>query len=294
MDNVKGWNDLEELELIHKPVETDNNLLICDGNNIGFRYIMRSNYDSFEDEYIRTVSSLGKSYKASKIVVTFDYGKSHYRKALFDEYKARRELPTDPEELKRFEDFFKCLNRVAESLPFPTLKFYGVEADDLITYLTEKHSSKYNHTWIISSDKDILQLLDHNISIFNLFSRKEINPTTLETDTRLTPELYLLSKIIRGDNKGKSSDNIPGIDGIGDIRGADIALKYKTLENLISSLPIKGSKSQYIKNLNAGTEILLRNEKLINLKKYNYEAITAGADGAQILQKLEDRLNATV
>ena len=91
----------------------------------------------------------------------------------------------------------------------------------------------------------------------------------------------MLSRIIEGDK----SDNILGIEGIGPKRAQALAREYKTLDNLLEALPIKG-KSQYIQNLNAGKAQLIRNEKLINLKKYCVEAICAGKEGEDPIERL--------
>jgi 5'-3' exonuclease len=93
----------------------------------------------------------------------------------------------------------------------------------------------------------------------------------------------MLSRIIEGD-KG---DNIIGIEGIGPKRAQALAKEYKTLDNLIKALPIK-SKSQYITNLNAGTERLIRNETLINLKRYHQTAINAGKEGDDPMEILSE------
>ena len=114
-----------------------------------------------------------------------------------------------------------------------------------------------------------------------MFSRREITKQTLEEDFEMTPDEYLLSRIIEGDK----SDNILGIEGIGPKRAQGLAKEYKTLNKLIDNLPIKG-KSKYITNLNAGKDILLRNEKLINLKGYNKDAVLSGKEGKDIFDKL--------
>lgn len=276
--NTKSWDDLAELD--KERAELNNNLLLIDGNNIGYRYLKRSNYNDYYDEYIRTVDSLSKSYNARTTIVCFDFGKSYFRIDMFPEYKAGRKKPETEEEQKHYDDFFEVLNNLPERLGDRSWKFRGVEADDLITYAVKHMKQEYDHTWIVSSDKDMLQLLDTNVSIFNMFSRKEIDITTL-ADLGITSEEYLLSRIIEGDK----SDNIIGIEGIGPKRAQDLAKKYKTLKEVIMALPIK-SKSKYIQNLNAGKDTLLRNEVLMSLEKYNNQALEAG-ENKDILETLQ-------
>jgi len=282
MTDLQSWNDLAELD----EYVPENNLLLIDGNNLAYRFLNRQNHDNYGEEYIRTVKSLGKSYKAKRIIVCFDFGKSYYRIELHDKYKGTRKKPTEPEEIEKFERFFGCLNDLIDNdFPLEYYKMRGVEADDLITFFTMKEQKKYEHIWIVSSDKDLYQLLDEDISIFNLYSRREITIDTLLEDRGITPDEFLLAKIIAGD----SSDNIIGIEGIGDKRSADLARTHINLTKLMLALPIKKS-SKYIKNLNAGKKQLALNEKLINLKKYNKEAVKAGKNGNEDWKILNDNI----
>lgn len=278
---TKSWSDLEDVK--QADYSDFNNLLVIDGNNVSYRYIQRANYDSYEDDFKRTVASLAKSYKAKRTIVCFDFGKSYYRMNLLGDYKGTRKKAETEEEIEHAEKFFAVLNRLPEELDEEVLKFRGIEADDTIAYITQNLSERYDHTWIVSSDKDIIQLVDDKISIFNIFSRKEITKQYLQDELALTPSEFMLSRIIEGD-KG---DNIIGIEGIGPKRAQALAKEYKTLDKLIAALPIK-SKSQYITNLNAGRERLIRNETLINLKRYHQTAINAGKEGDDPMEILSE------
>ena len=145
-----------------------------------------------------------------------------------------------------------------------------------------EQTDKYDHIWIVSSDRDLYQLVSEKTSIFNIFGRREITNSTMNEDMNISPELYLLSRYIEGDK----SDNILGIEGIGPKRAQALAKEYKTLPNLLEALPIKG-RAKYIQNLNAGKTTLVRNEKLINLRRYCEEAISAGKYGDEPLEKLK-------
>ena len=278
---TKSWNDLADLQ--EPDYSTYNNLLIIDANNLSYRWLQRPNFDSFGDDFVRTIQSLAKSYEATRTIVCFDFGKSYYRMDMHDEYKGTRKKPQDEEEIKKYESFFAVHNSLPEELDEEVLKFRGVEADDILAWITQNISDRYDHTWIVSSDRDLYQLIDNNVSVFNIFSRKEITLQTLEDDFEITPDLYMLSRIIEGDK----SDNILGIEGIGPKRAQALAKEYNTLDNLITALPIKG-RSKYIQNLNAGKEQLVRNEKLINLKAYCVDAICAGKEGDEPLARLSN------
>lgn len=278
----KNWNDLADIEQANN-IESHNNLLLIDGNNVSYRWIQRKNFDAFSEDYKRTVRSLARSYEASRVIVCFDFGKSYYRLELLDDYKGTRKKPQEPEELEKMEKFFNVLNALPDELDDEVLKFRGIEADDLIAYLAINMAEEYDHTWIVSSDKDLLQLIDDNVSVFNIFSRKEVTIDTMYDDYELTPKEFMLSRIIEGDK----SDNIIGIEGIGPKRAQGLVKEYRTFDKLVNALPIAG-KAKYITNLNAGKEKLIRNEQLINLDGYHENAILAGKDGENVLETLED------
>lgn len=280
---TKSWNDLADLEQ-EAQTENGNNLLLVDSNNVSYRFIRRANYNDYSAEYIRTITSLAKSYNACRTIAAFDFGKSYYRMAMYDEYKGNRnDDDLSEEEKEKKQEFFNVLNMLPEQLPCDVAKYRGVEADDIITYLVENLKDKYDHIWIVSSDKDLIQLVDYNVSIFNIFSRKEITIDSLHETLDIEPDEYMLSRIIEGD-KG---DNIIGIDGIGPKRAQTLAKQYKTLDKLLEALPLKG-RAKYIQNLNAGVDKLTKNEQLINLKRYNSEALAAAKDEdvAESLSKL--------
>jgi DNA polymerase-1 len=271
---TKTWDDLVDVE---NQKTQPKSLLLIDGNNLAYRWLQRKNYNSFQDDYLRTIESLSKSYNAERTIVCFDFGKSYYRMELLDTYKGNRIKPQEEEEQKHYEEFFACLNYIPNMLPYQSLKFRGLEADDIITFLTQNISPNFEHTWIVTSDRDMFQLLSDKISIFNIFSKKEIDIAYFLETYNLKPEEYLFSRILEGDK----SDNILGVEGIGPKRAQQLAKEYKTLDNLISSLPLKG-KSKYISNLNSSKEKLLINEQLISLKKYNQKVIDCAKDGKEV------------
>ena len=276
--NTKTWDDLAEVENV---LSQPKSLLLVDGNNLAYRWLHRKNYNSFQDDYLRTVESLGKSYNAEKTIVCFDFGKSYYRMDLLDSYKGNRTKPKEEEEQRHYEEFFACLNDIPELLPCQSLKFRGLEADDIITFLVLNLSKRFEHTWIVTSDRDMYQLISDSVSIFNMFSRKEIDLPTFYETYEMEPDQYLFSRILEGDK----SDNILGVEGVGPKRAQQLAKEYASLTDLLDSLPLKG-KSKYIQNLNTSKEKLLKNEQLISLKKYNKTVIEAAKEGEDVWNAL--------
>tara|TARA_R110001592_G_scaffold62234_6_gene190275 strand:+ start:2085 stop:2939 length:855 start_codon:yes stop_codon:yes gene_type:complete len=282
MNDTKSWNDLDALQA--PDYSNYKNLLLIDGNNLSYRWLQRPNHGSFGQDFIRTVQSLSKSYEASKTIVCFDFGKSYYRVDMSDDYKATRKKPKEEDEVKRYEAFFDVLNNLPDMLDEDVLKFRGVEADDTIAHLVMKfeESEKYEKIWIVSSDRDLHQLISEKTSIFNIFGRREVTVESMYEDLEITPDLYLLSRIIEGDK----SDNIIGVEGIGPKRAQALAKEYKTFDDLLQALPIKG-RAKYIQNLNASKDLLIKNEKMISLKAYNEAALNASKEPELVYDKLE-------
>lgn len=260
------------------------NLLIIDGLNLAFRY-KYSNQKDFAPAYVKTVQSLAKSYDAGKVVVLGDWGSS-YREALYPDYKGnRKELRAKQteQEANDFKDFLEEFGVAFEllGLQYDTFRFEGVEADDIAAYLVKHYSDNYEHTWMISSDKDWDLMIADNVSRFAYTSRKEITLDTWDQFYDYAPDQHISIKVLMGD-KG---DNVPGVEGIGEKRAFTILKDYETAYDVYSSLPID-SKYKYIQNLNSFGEKLLLNYELMDLLTYCEDAI-----GKENIKKINEVLD---
>ncbi len=271
-----------------KPIP-NGNLLIVDGLNIAFRWKHAGNL-AFCDEYIRTIKSLAKSYDCGEIVVLGDGG-SDYRKELYPEYKANRKerfAEQTKEEEELFLEFISELEFTMKTLRekenILTLKYKGVEADDIAAFLCENRENMgLENIWLISSDKDWDLLVDENISRFSTVTRKEITLDNWDEHYDFDPEQYLTFKCLTGD-KG---DNVPGVMGVGPKRAVTLMQNMGDIFDIANSLPIHG-KYKYIENLNNfGKDQLLLNVELMDLKLNPVSHI--GVENAQeILEKVEN------
>lgn len=294
-------------------VNDGNNLLIIDCLNLCFRFkherykaddiavpewatlddlveVMREELEDkyFFTEYVNTVESLARSYKASKIIIVGDMGGSTWRKTLYPEYKGDRDKKYALEPLinqatsKVFMEHYKRLLEDLQAYDGANLLVeYGIEADDLATYLVLNHSHQFEHTWLVSSDEDWDLLLSDKVSRFNWATKntwknaaktgprpKEITIENWHEHYIHTREQNLCIKALTA-----NEDNIKGVKGIGPKRGIDLINKYGTLEKLIAALPIKTSKAAYILALNEYGEQLKLNKKLMDLVSYNEEIV---------------------
>lgn len=279
IDDLTPKQSVWDKALARKNV-TGNNLLIVDMNNLAYRYKQRGQVN-FQDDMIRTVESLAKSYSALHIVCCWDHRSSAYRKAIYPGYKGgRKEKYKDqsPEEKLQAEMFFNGLDEAYQHMVvhekqtgFVTnFKFEFVEADDPIALTVQVMEPHVDHIWVISTDQDFCQLISDKVSLFAYKSRKEF---TLESMFEYTNadsgEQHLFIKCLQGD----SGDSVPGVPDVGPKRGYGLAREYGDIFSLIAALPIEG-KQKYIMKLNEfGAEKLTLNLELMDLKSYCATAI---------------------
>jgi 5'-3' exonuclease len=266
MKNIFELEDAQEVE--------GDNVLIIDSLNLAFRY-KHSKTKVFADDYIRTVRSLAKSYAAKYIIIACDYGKSEYRKNIYPEYKADREVlrvNQTEEEKQEFIDFLNEFNRTVarcEDEGFIVLKYKGVEADDIAAYISHYilGDSSHNHVWLISSDKDWDHLINSRVSRFSYITRKEYSINNWFEHYDYPVDKAVDIKAITG---GK--DNVLGIEGIGPKRALALVEEYGSAFDVYEAVPIKG-KAKYIQNLNENADRILLNIQLIDKVTYCKDAI---------------------
>jgi DNA polymerase-1 len=265
--------------------ESTNTLLVVDSLNLAFRY-KHSGATDFAEDYLRTVNSLKKSYKASHVIIAGDQGSSSYRKALSPEYKQNRKdkfaEQTDAERAAFelfFEDFTKTLEHIAENTDYPVLRFPGVEADDIAAYIVNQKSKlPFDEIWLMSSDRDWDLLVGEGVSRFSYVTRKEVTINNWNNHYDFSPEDYISIKCLMGD----SGDNVLGVPGIGPKRAVALVSEYGSCYDIAANIPIAG-KYKYIQELNKCKDLLLLNYQLMDLVTYCAEAI--GADNCKTIDQ---------
>ena len=255
------------------------NLLIVDGLNVAFRW-KHQNILDFKYDYIRTIESLAKSYKAGTIIVCADGGSS-YRKEIYPEYKANRKeryAEQTEQEAKEFEmfmaEFQDTLTLIKQK--YPVFHFRGVEADDIAAYITLNFD--FDDCWLVSSDKDWDLLINDKVSRFSTVTRKETTVHNWDEHYDFEIEDYITFKCLTGD-KG---DNVPGVPGVGPKRAVQLMQQYGTVFDIYDACPIDG-KYKYIQALNENAEQLLQNVELMDLVTYSGEAI--GEENKEVIHK---------
>ena len=262
------------------------NLLIVDGLNVAFRWKHQGITD-FKYDYIRTIESLAKSYKAGTIIVCADGGSS-YRKEIFPEYKANRKerfADQTEQEAKEFEmfmaEFSDTLTLIRQK--YPVFHFRGVEADDIAAYITK--NIDYDECWLISSDKDWDLLINDKVSRFSTVTRKETTVHNWDEHYDFEIEDFISFKCLTGD-KG---DNVPGVPGVGPKRATQLMEQYGSVFDIYDACPLEG-RYKYIQSVNENAEQLLMNVELMDLLTYCEDAI--GEDNGKVIDRtLEEILN---
>ncbi len=193
------------------------------------------------------------------VIFVLDSKEKTFRHSLFDDYKANRK-PTPDEMVKQIpyvEKFIKALN-------IPLLKGTGYEADDVIATLVKKLSQEFDRIYVITGDKDLLQLVGGKTRVLRFTST---GVTDLkEYDERAVVERYGLTPSQIGDYLalvGDKADNIPGVRGIGDKGAVKLLKTYGSLSEIYSHLDeIQKRYSNLLKN---GRENALLSKKLVEL-----------------------------
>lgn len=265
--------DIFELDSFTDVNEPSENLVLVDCLNFAFRYKHRGQSD-FAADYLRTIASIGKSYKALDIILLADKGSSSYRKSLLPTYKGGRaekyENQTE-EEKEKAKEFFDGYERALELTKevYPLVRLSKVEADDLAAYIVSKYKGKYKHIWLISSDADWDLLLDVNVSRFSFVTRKEY---TLENFYEYhgcdSPEQYISIKALQGDD----GDSVPGVPSVGVKRAYNLVREYGSALDICDSIPLPG-KQKFIQAINENKDLILGNYPLMDLVSFCEDAI---------------------
>jgi len=191
--------------------------------------------------YIFTTMLVGlmQRREPDMLAVAMDSKTPTFRSDIYPEYKAHRPpMPDDmPGQIARIEQILEVM-RVA------MLRAEGYEADDVMGTLARKAAADGHEVFLCSGDKDILQLLDNHISVFNIKTGEATSREGLLRKTGLTPEQQLDCLALQGD----TSDNIPGVPDVGPKTAVDWIRRYGSLDNLIKHAgEIEGKRGENLR-----------------------------------------------
>ncbi len=216
-------------------------LVVIDGNSLINRAFyalpLLSNKDGEYSNavygFVNMLIKIIQEHNPTHIAVAFDFGKKTFRNKLYEDYKGTRK--GTPEELK---SQFPILKKILSAMSVKTIEIEGIEADDIIGVLTKKFDLP---TVIFTGDKDSLQLIDGTTEVWltkkGISDVQIMNEKTLKETMGLEPYQIIEMKALMGD----SSDNIPGVAGVGEKTALDLLSKYKHLDGVYEHIDeIKG------------------------------------------------------
>ena len=204
---------------------------------------------------LKMLQQLGKSKSPDYWLSCFDTKEPSFRKSLYPEYKANRSEM--PEDLKAQVPYLK---KMMEKFLIPYWEQPGFEADDLIASLTVSGKKQNWDMYIVSGDKDFAQLVDTRVGLYDTMKDVVYDPVGVEAKWGVPPSQMKDYLSLVGD----SSDNIPGVKGVGPKGAVQLLKSYQSLEGIYSHIEnIKGSlKEKLLKD----KEMAFLSRELVTLK----------------------------
>jgi len=186
----------------------------------------------------------------------FDSARKTFRNEIYSDYKANRaEAPDD------LAPQFEYIRKSVLAFNLPSVELINYEADDLIATYAEKILKEGAKVTIVSSDKDLMQLYKKNVRIFDPMKNKFISEEDIQNKFGVDPSKVIDVQALAGD----SSDNVPGVPGIGVKTAAELIKKYGDLETLLKSAhEIKQNKRR--ETLIENKDKALISKQLVTLK----------------------------
>lgn len=168
-----------------------------------------------------------RQHQPQYLAVALDAGKETFRNELFAEYKGNR-----PEAPAQLIPQFPYIRKALDALKVPLLELQGYEADDLIATLCKTLSANECELIVVSSDKDLMQLVTNGVKLFDSAKDRWIGAPEVEAKFGVEPHRIVDVMGLMGD----TVDNIPGVKGIGEKTAIALIQQFRSLENLFEHL----------------------------------------------------------
>lgn len=229
-------------------------------------------------------------YKPDYVLVAFDRSSKTFRNDEYKDYKANRDKT--PNELSYQ---FGILKDVLDSMGVKYTDLDGFEADDIVGTYAEMAKEAGDKAVLITGDRDYLQLVDDDILVY--LTKKGVSDTVeytvdkIKEEYGITPKQLIDVKGLMGDK----SDNIPGVDGIGEKRALDFIRKYGSIENLYDNLDdISGKKTK--ENLENNEAVAYMSKKIGTIVthapvEFEYDDLALGEPDIAGLREKFSKLN---
>ena len=234
--------------------------------------------------FVRSLKNLMGDNAPERVVVCWDgEGGSRRRRGIFSEYKQGRKVrvnraydnETPNDQADNFGDQVRKLKRILKSLGVIQVECDEVEADDVVAYLTGYVLPPDDEKVVVSSDRDLLQLVGPKVLVYSPSKKVYWTTTEVKEKTGVLPENYVFVKALMGD----SSDNIPGVGGIGEKTAIKLfpflADRASTLDEILQHAETNQGTSAKYKGVLASKDRLAENVKLMQLSSPTISAQAA-------------------
>ncbi|MCB9072080.1 MAG: DNA polymerase I [Bdellovibrionaceae bacterium] len=206
--------------------------------------------------FLSMVVKLLKEIKPDYVAFCFDRPEPSFRKDIYEEYKANRsEMPED------LVPQVPYIKKLTEALGIPMFEQAGFEADDIIGTLAQLHKNHKLDVVIVSGDKDFSQLINKHVTMLDTMKDKLFDEKEVKEKWGVTPQQFIDYLAITGD----TSDNIPGVRGVGPKGAEKLLAEYKDLEDIYAHIEdIKNPNIQ--KKLLESKEMAFTSKILVTIK----------------------------
>ena len=179
--------------------------------------------------FVNTVFRILRTEAPDHLAVAFDLPGPTFRHELYADYKATRERmpPELVEQMPR-------LREVVRALGYPVLEVPGWEADDVLATVARRASGEGARVFIVTGDKDLMQLVDERVSIYNVLTKGDavelLDPKGVEEKFGVPPDRVADVLALMGD----TSDNVPGVPGIGPKTAVELVRRFGSFEQVLA------------------------------------------------------------
>lgn len=208
--------------------------------------------------FITRVEAMLDELNPDRLLVAFDSREKTFRHQLLPEYKAKRDAP--PEEL------IAQLSMIEEYLALrqiPLLRQPGIEADDIIALLTHQERQNGGDVVIFSADKDLFQLVGEGVAVYHPKGKTLLDSRGIEEMFGVPPQRIVDYLSLCGD----SSDNIPGVPGIGDKSAQKLIARFADFESLLEAASVE-TQDKLLKKVAQNLDALKLSRRLIDLSPH--------------------------
>ncbi|MDD2581845.1 MAG: DNA polymerase I [Desulfuromonadaceae bacterium] len=189
--------------------------------------------------FIQMLLKLLKDYNPQHVAVVFDAGRTTFRTEMYPEYKANRAAMPDDLRMQ-----MEPIREVVRAFNIPTLELHGYEADDIIGALAGRFADHGGKVVVVTGDKDLMQIVTEHVTLLDTMKGKESGIAEVVERFGVGPELVTDILGLAGD----SSDNIPGVPGIGEKTATKLILEFGSLDQLLERTnEVKGKNAEKLR-----------------------------------------------